>query len=74
VQRALLLASNPAQKLLHSMQVVGDPSRLAHLPGAPTFSHGSSGRFFVDIEPDVDFNFVHMVSLLVRLFHSGDPE
>ena len=36
--------------------------------------YGRSDRFFVDIEPDVDFSFVHMVCWSVRLFHSGDSE
>jgi hypothetical protein len=53
--------------------LVIDPA-WGHLLGALTFSHGSRDRFFVDIEPDVDFSFSDMVCLLLRLFHSGDPK
>ena len=40
----------------------------------PPLQAARIARFFVDIEPDVDFSFVHMVCLLVRLFHFGDSE
>ena len=67
VQRAFPVAPDPAQELFQRVQVVCDRSRLAHLPGTPSLSHGRGDRFFVDIEPDVDFSFVHMVCLSVRV-------
>ena len=74
VQRGLPVAPDPAQELFQRVEVVGDRPRLAHFTGAPPFGHGCGDRFFVDIEPDVDFSFVHMVCLSVRLFHCGDSE
>lgn len=43
-------------------------------PVSPPHGHSRSDRFFVDIEPDVDFSFVYMVCLIVGLFHPSDPE
>ena len=74
VQRVLPVSPDPAQELFQRVEVVGDRPRLADFPGTPSFGHGGGDRFFVDIEPDVYFSFVHMVCLFVRLFHFGDSE
>jgi hypothetical protein len=36
-------------------------------PVAASFGHGRGDCFFVDIEPDVEFSFVHMVCLFLRV-------
>jgi hypothetical protein len=74
VQRGLPVAPDPAQELFQRVEVVGDRPSLARLPGAPPFGHGRGDCFFVDIESDVDFNFVDMVCLLIRLSHYGVSE
>jgi len=40
---------------------------------APAFGDGGGDRFFVDIEADVEFSFIHMVCLFVRV-SLVDPE
>lgn len=67
VQRVLPVAPDSAQELFQRVEVVGDRPRLADFPGAPSLGRGRGDRFFVDIEPDVDFSFVHMVCLSVRV-------
>jgi len=67
VQRAFPVAPDAPQELFQRVQVVGDRPRLPDFPGAPSFGHGRCDRFFVDIEPDVEFSFVHMVCLFVRV-------
>jgi len=68
VQGDVPTLAGASEELFHGMQIVGDRSDLANVPTAFPFGDGGGNGFFVDIESDVEFSFIHGV--FVDLFVS----
>ena len=61
VQGDVPTLAGASEELFHGVQIVGDRSDLADFPIAVPLDDGGGDGFFVDIESDVEFSFIHGV-------------